>query len=55
MQKNILSPLGMKNTSFLPFDEETAPRLMPLRWYNTETRSFEVLTDQFPGLTLPRT
>lgn len=54
MQENIFKPLGMSNTSFLPFGGEKAERLMPLRWYEDSTGKFEVLKDQFPGLTLPR-
>ncbi|KAL8278003.1 hypothetical protein RQP46_009635 [Phenoliferia psychrophenolica] len=54
MQKHIFVPLGMKNTTFFPFDGEQATRLMPLRWLNEESGEYEVLTTQFPGLTLPR-
>ena len=54
MQEHIFKPLGMSNTTFFPFDGEQATRLMPLRYWSDERNQYEVLTDQFPGLTLPR-
>lgn len=53
LQANVLRPLGLKNTTFYPFGEAWEGRLMPLR-FRTETGTFEVLKDQLPLLTLPR-
>ncbi|KAK4698918.1 hypothetical protein P7C70_g7352, partial [Phenoliferia sp. Uapishka_3] len=54
MQEHVFMPLGMTSTSYLPFEGELAKRLMPLRWWNEDLKRYEVLSDQFPGLTLPR-
>ncbi|KAM0793546.1 hypothetical protein ACM66B_000983 [Microbotryomycetes sp. NB124-2] len=63
LRKQIFEPLGMSNSGFYPFDNtDQASRLMPLRFLGEEsitgeklaTPSLEVLTDQLPLLTLPR-
>ncbi|KAL1413097.1 hypothetical protein Q8F55_000846 [Vanrija albida] len=51
-QENILLPLGMGDTTFYPFGEAHEGRLVPLRFGGE--RGYEVLTDQLPLLTLPR-
>lgn len=59
LQENLFKPLGMNSTTFFPFaDEEKKRRLMPLRWREERddgSAEWQVLTDQQPGLTLPRT
>lgn len=59
LQEHLFEPLGMANTTFFPFaDEEKKGRLMPLRWREATddgSAEWQVLTDQLPGLTLPRT
>lgn len=55
LQANVLVPLEMKNTTYYPFGQEFQGRLMPLRWYNEETKSYEALEGQCDLLKLPRT
>ncbi|GHJ84257.1 hypothetical protein NliqN6_0659 [Naganishia liquefaciens] len=54
MQQHIFQPLGMRKTTFYPFGPEFKSRLMPLRFYDNEKREWQVLDQQMPGLTLPR-
>jgi methyl acetate hydrolase len=54
LQENVLKPLGMRNTTYYPFGEEFEGRLMPLRWYNEEKKTYEELVDQCDLLKLPR-
>lgn len=58
LQEHIFRPLGLRNTTFFPFaDADQARRLIPLRWLQENadgSTEWQVLKDQFPGLTLPR-
>ncbi|KAL7413945.1 beta-lactamase/transpeptidase-like protein [Mrakia frigida] len=53
--ENLFEPLGITDTTFYPHrTPEFKERVMPLRFWDEEKSEFQLLTNQFDGLKLPR-